>query len=447
MKKAALILLIFIVPVAAIIFVVFYTRLTAVKSPPPAAISIWGVYDAKAFQDATATYHNSHPYATITYTQKTREGLKDAAVEAWALGKGPDILMIPADEIRVYQPFLTPAPVSTTSYAYTRTKQLGIKEQTTIKKQLVAGPTATSIRQDFVDAVSSDGIIDGKIYGLPVSMDSLLLYSNRTLLNQGHVAYPAKTWSELVQHVPSLTLFDSKQNIIQSGAALGTEKNVTHAEDILSLLILQNGGSVMSGKSVTLDQSPTNSQAVDFYTDFGNPNKAVYSWNDQLQDSISAFAEGKVAYYIGYAEDEATIKDRGAGIQYDISAIPQVNLQRSVSVAKYDLLVVAKTTKYPQVTWNLLQYLTGKEGATKILNQTLLTPARKDLVQTLLTNPDSVIQAKVTQALTAVNWYSGTNIDRARSIMQDLINTVRTNTKSSTDAVTTAAQQLRLINK
>jgi ABC-type glycerol-3-phosphate transport system substrate-binding protein len=204
---------------------------------------------------------------------------------------------------------------------------------------------------------------------------------------------------------------------------------------------------ISSGQTVLLDQAQSNAQAVEFYTDFARPTKVVYGWNDKQKDSLTAFAEGKVAYYLGFTSDEPAIIERGAGLQYDITEVPQVNIQRPLTIAKYNLLGVAKSAKNAPATWNFLQWLTGKTGATLVLNQSLATPARKDLVQALLGTTNPAITVKVGQTLVATSWYSGSNDDQARIVLKELIRTVSTGSMATLEALTDASQKLRLFIK
>jgi hypothetical protein len=41
--------------------------------------------------------------------------------------------------------------------------------------------------------------------------------------------------------------------------------------------------------------------ALSFYTDFANPAKEVYSWNETLDNSIDMFVSNRLAMMFGYA--------------------------------------------------------------------------------------------------------------------------------------------------
>ena len=68
-------------------------------------------------------------------------------------------------------------------------------------------------------------ILDGQIYGLPLSLDTMAIYYNKDLLDRSSVPEPPKTWEEFAVAVKKITKYDKQTNkITQSGAALGAGK-------------------------------------------------------------------------------------------------------------------------------------------------------------------------------------------------------------------------------
>ena len=66
------------------------------------------------------------------------------------------------------------------------------------------------LRETFVDTAVADSVINNKIFGLPLSFDSLLLYYNRDLLNVADIPTPPLTWSEFSEAVTRLTKLDKQ---------------------------------------------------------------------------------------------------------------------------------------------------------------------------------------------------------------------------------------------
>ncbi|MFA5030655.1 MAG: extracellular solute-binding protein [Patescibacteria group bacterium] len=447
MRKSTIVLFAIALPVLIIVGLVIFSGGGSVPPPATTTLTVWGFTSQANMQNILTTFHAQSPYVNVTYVQVEKEGLREKLLEQWALGKGPDVVMIPSEQLVKYQPFLSPAPSTIPQYTYTTTKTLGIKEETTITKTNAAGPTTDMLRQTFIDTVANDASIGQKVYGMPLSIDSLVLFSNRDLLNQAQIALPATTWEQFIQHVARLTIVDAQGNLIQSGTALGTSTNIKHATDILALILMQNGSKIVdpSTGKVLLANDSSAVQAINFYTDFARASKVVYSWNDAQENALNAFAAGKVAYYIGFSEDDTTIKQRAVGLNYDITAVPQISTQQTVNIASYDVLSVAKSSTNQDTAWNFITFATSKNSAALYANESFQTPTRKDLLNELINTQGTTLYGVLAgQALTAHNWYRGPDSEKAQLIMSDLITTTLGGTQT-TNAINAAIQQLRLI--
>ena len=232
-------------------------------------LEIWGVFDDNTdYQGVVSEYKKANPFArSITYRKFTIENYKRDLLDALAAGNGPDIFMIHNTWIPQFQDKVEPAPVSL------------INEQ--------------AFRSAFVDVAADDLLIDGQVYSVPLSVDSLALYYNRDLLNAVGITAPPRTWDELRQMVPRLTRFDSSGRLVQSGVALGTAYNVNRSTDLLSLLFVQNGLEVVasSGQEATFS-NPTGNSSLDFYTQFSDVSSPLYTWDRRQHYSIDSFLKG-----------------------------------------------------------------------------------------------------------------------------------------------------------
>jgi len=109
------------------------------------------------------------------------------------------------------------------------------------------------LKNNFIDQVSKDvvwpippavpgGVSPGDaIYGLPLTVDTLVMYYNKDLLNSAGIPEPPNNWKTFQESMRKLVKLDREGNILVSGAAIGTGANVERAGDILSLLMMQNG--------------------------------------------------------------------------------------------------------------------------------------------------------------------------------------------------------------
>ena len=289
-----------------------------VEASQPVALSVWGVFDDEDyFDDVIAAYRQVHPNVSIEYKKFRFEEYEDELVRSIAEGEGPDIFLLHNTWLEGYKDLLLPLP-SELTVGYQEVRG-GLNKEVVSVLRTEKTTTERKLKDLFVDAVEEDVIMsyqpdedtapEDRIFAFPLHMDSLALYWNRDLLNNAGIASPPSTWSEFQDAVTALTEYNSEGEIVQSGAALGTSDNVERAADILGLLMMQNGTQMISedGDDANFDKIPAELEretlpgldAVRFYTDFANPTKEVYTWNENQESSFEAFTNGTTAMMFG----------------------------------------------------------------------------------------------------------------------------------------------------
>ncbi len=146
---------------------------------------------------------------------------------------------------------------------------------------------ADDIRKVYPPVIQTDLVRRGGLYGLPLSMDTLVLYSNDDILKAAGVSVPT-TWEDFIKTAKSLTVKDEGGIIKTSGSSIGTYDNVTHAPDIIAMLMAQEGVNFSDFEK----SQPKTSRALTFYTNFAIGDDRV--WDNSLESSQVAFAKGNV---------------------------------------------------------------------------------------------------------------------------------------------------------
>lgn len=396
------------------------------ESLPQIELSYWRVTDdASDFSELLEAYKKDHPNININIRNVRIEEYRKLLTEAWADDRGPDIFSIPSTWVGEFlsKRKLQEMPESTTMvYEVITNVKKNEKEYQT---RTNVSPTLRDIKTQFIDVVYPDIVRDNKVYALPLAVDTLVLYYNRDLLNNARIAEPALNWTQFKEDVKKLTIADKKGNVIQSGASLGLVDNVTRAFDIVSLLMMQNGSSMECGDEFCIGGSTKDGvnpgmEAMVFYTDFANPYKDVYSWNTNMPNSLEAFTEGKVAYFLGYAYHNEQIKSKNPSLNYYISTVPQIEgTNRIVNFANYYVEVVSKKGEHQNEAWDFIKYITNESNVSTYLNKTGKPTAIRSLITTQESNPEMAPFAK--QLLTAKNWYHGRDYESAESVLNKLI--------------------------
>ncbi len=425
-------------------------------------LNIWGLFDSSnAFEKIISKYQLFHPNVKINYTKLRWEDYEKKLVEGWANNQGPDIFAIHNTWVNQYENKILPMPAEIKLPFIQETGVLK-KQQTAIMKTT---PTLTSqfIKDNYPDVVYQDVVKNNLILGLPLSIDSLALFYNKDHFNAANITNPPKTWQELADVVKKLTRQNTEGEIIRSAVALGGANNINRSNDILSLLMLQNGtemvnsrGQISFNKYSSYDKNfYPGEQALRFYTDFALPSKEVYTWNKDLAEAEELFSANKLSMMFGYSYQIPLIKTQAPKINLGISQMPHINIDGTdalglpVNWANYWVYTVFKRTQHQNEAWDFLIFLATKTykdetGKTKYyvedyLDATKNPPALKNLISNYKQkNPENVVFAD--QILTAKNWYHGKNSIHMNESFKQMILEIITGASSIRDAVTKAAR-------
>lgn len=235
---------------------------------------------------------------------------------------------------------------------------------------------------------------DGRFAGFPGPAETLVLYQNTDLFSKTNEewrqAHPDAsdtesyafqqalsanlvTWDDFTRVAQQVTKRNGS-TITRSAAALGTSANVSYANDILQMLIFQQGGSVVdSVKRVSLFNNYEKradgqayypgKDALTFYLSFSNPNSPNYTWNSSFDNSRQAFMDGKVAMLIDYPEFEDEILQKKVDINYRVLPVPQVYKDKDhANFARYYVTVVTKAASNQRLAAILAKKLAIDSG-------------------------------------------------------------------------------------
>ncbi|MBN1326024.1 extracellular solute-binding protein [Candidatus Falkowbacteria bacterium] len=394
--------------------------------PQPVTLEYWKVFEESSdVQDLISAYQKEHPHIVINYRNFTYDEYEKQLVRALAEDRGPDIFSINTTWMREYQSLISPLP-ATVTIAYQVTKGT-IKKETYTEMRTKKTLTLRDVKALFPDVIYDNQVINDQIYGLPLSIDTLALYYNRDLLNNAGISNPPTNWDEFREDVIKLTKQDSKGNIIQSGAAIGTATNVARSPDIISLLMMQNGTPMTDSNGyATFNQKPTGYQrelppaaeALNFYNGFASPATQSYTWNENLPNSLESFMSGKTAFFFGYAYNLSTIKARAPKLNFEIAKMPQVGTP--INFANYWTETVSKKSKNQNEAWDFIIFMTTNEEMNKTyLQKSRLPIALRNLI---ITQTDDLELAPFAdQILTSRSWYKGKDAEASDKILEEMI--------------------------
>jgi ABC-type glycerol-3-phosphate transport system substrate-binding protein len=319
-------------------------------------------------------------------------------------------------------------------------------------------PSGQDIKNQYVNPVVGDVVRGDQVYGLPLSVDSMVLYYNRALLDQAKITQPPRTWTEVKDAVKAMTIQNSDGTILQSGINLGGIDNNNRAADILSLLMLQTGTQMINAEGraafnerVLVDgqQFSPGADALRFYTDFARPTKEVYTWNENLTEAQELFTAGRLGLFLGYAYQLPYLRAQGPKVDIGVAPVPHLNAdatdagRKQVNFANYWVASVAKQAKNTEAAWDVVLFATSEGEAMKYLNRVKRPPSLRSLIAPMRADPDLAVF--IDQLFTAQSWYRGRNPGAMESSFRAMIEAVVDGTRTAEEATNFGVEQINQI--
>lgn len=348
--------------------------------PPKKEINLtyWGLWeDESIIQEVIKEYEAQNEGIRISYVKQAKEDYRERLLNSLAKGEGPDVFRYHNTWVPMLASALAPLPPEVMD---------GSAYQQTFYP--VAGETLRS---------------GANIVGIPLMFDGLGLYVNEDLFAAAGQNFPT-TWDELRQAAAALTVRDDQGRIQQAGAALGRTDNVDHWQDILALMMLQNGADLANPSSKLAEDSLT------FFTIFSTQDEV---WDETLPPSTQAFAAGKLAAYFGPSWRVFEIKKANPSLRFKIVPVPQLPKaspnEKDVTWASFWAEGVWNKSKAQKEAWSFLEFLSSKQALQKMYQTAAATRLfgepypRPDMAQLLESDP--LVGAYIKQAPNAQSWY------------------------------------------
>jgi len=262
----------------------------------------------------------------------------------------------------------------------------------------------SQFRQLFPTVVEQNFVLNGKVYALPLYIDTLAFLYNKDIFDAKSIALMPKTWQEFQNLISQLRQINILNQIVKPAAALGgSEKNINSASDLLNLLMLQFG-SQMIDQYGKINFGNQGLQALNFYLQFANPSSPYYTWNENLHYSLDSFSEGSTAIIFNYASQIPLIKAKNPYLSIGVTLTPQpAGVSQPIDYANYWGLSVSNQSRNSNLAWNFIFSATTNSQVSEIYLQAVKKPpALRSLIEKYKNDPELGVFAK--QALTARSW-------------------------------------------
>lgn len=344
--------------------------------PERVEIVYWGLgKEQGVVQSIISDFEAKNPGIKIAYSNQDIKQYRERLKARIENGIGPDIFRFHNTWIPMLLPILLPLPENVV--------------------------TKDDFSKNYYEVIKTDLIKNGAIYGIPLEIDTLSLYINKSLFEASGLDSP-KTWIDFANYARELTVKDENNKIKTAGAAMGIAGNIDHFPDIVSMLMAQNGVNLRN----ISENIGAAADALNFFTSFAIVPGNV--WDETLESSLTAFTNGSLAMYFGYARDYSLIKSKNPNLLFDIHSVPNLFDQKQ-TIGSYWVEGISSKSKHQKEALVFLKYLTEKDVAIKlnVEEETVAgvgkSYARIDLANDVKNNPN--VYPFISQAKYAISSY------------------------------------------
>ncbi|WP_434149656.1 ABC transporter substrate-binding protein [Methylocaldum gracile subsp. desertum] len=213
---------------------------------------------------------------------------------------------------------------------------------------------------------------NGALYGLPKDYSTLALYFNPAMFDEAGLAEPPRTWEEFAEYARRLTRDTGGDGSVD-------QYGYSHAEDLEYSLpfVWQNRGEYLDAQGRAAFGEPAFAEALGFLQRMKTDGIAVMPSDVGAAWNMDAFGRRRVAMAISGLWAANFLNETHAGTPYRAALLPAGKKAASVAfVAGY---AVPKRTRNPDRAWQLLRYLTGREGGRIWVKSDVGLPARRSI--------------------------------------------------------------------
>lgn len=288
---------------------------------------------------AVEKFEAEHGVNILVIEKAYAQQLEDLRLDGPA-GSGPDVFTMPADQIG-----------------------------TAVVEGLVKEVNADdAVKASFTEASIQSQTVDGKLYGLPKSVETQILFYNKDLIAEEDLPDTLEGWYELSQNNTNdsfafLALFDQlyyTMGVIggYGGYIFNQDENGNYLPEEIGL---NNEGAI---------------EAVDyvskFYTEKLFPDGIIGEQGINVLEAL--FVEGRVQAVISGPWNLEPFTS--AGLNYGVKELPMLpNGEHMQSVAGVKSYNISSYTKNPELAEEFLLFITNEENSLVRYEETLEVPA------------------------------------------------------------------------
>jgi ABC-type glycerol-3-phosphate transport system substrate-binding protein len=272
-------------------------------------VVLWGTLPETGMNSVVQQFNPKAKDYSVQYVYVPEAQFHQKLLEALANGNGPDLIIGRYQSILAERDRILPFPL--------------------------ANLPEKNFNDTYLDGAKALFGPEGAI-GLPISIEPMVLFYNRSLLSKHGIVNPPAYWDEVASIAPQLTVKEGNR-FIETGIALGTP-GVPYQKDIMMAIVEQLGQSPVvrtitnAGTFYMIEaNSPTQegsevlplATVARFVSQFGDPGQRNYTWSESFGDPTDAFVSERLAMLVGYSGDLNSLRERNPRASFEMTVLPQ----------------------------------------------------------------------------------------------------------------------------
>lgn len=383
-----------------------------VKAQEEYDLVVWeDVYKSNGITAAVEQFEAEHGVNILVIEKTYAQQLEDLRLDGPA-GSGPDVFTMPADQIG-----------------------------TAVVEGLVKEVNADDdVKASFTESSIQSQIVDGKLYGLPKSVETQILFYNKDLIAEEDLPDTLEGWYELSQNNTAesfafLALFDQlyyTMGVIggYDGYIFNQDENGNYLPEDIGL---NNEGAVEAVNYVSK-----------FYTEGLFPDGIIGEQGINVIEAL--FVEGRVQAIISGPWNLEPFTS--AGLNFGVKELPILpNGEHMQSVAGVKSYNISSYAKNPELAEEFLLFITNEENSLVRYEETLEAPA----VLALSDHP-SVVENDAAEAIALQSEHAQlvpgiVEMNEVWNSMDPALQIVMNGQSSAQEALDIAVQQIIMTNQ
>jgi len=196
--------------------------------------------------------------------------------------------------------------------------------------------------------------VNGRLYGLPISLNTEVLYYNPTLFDREKMPYPTAdwTWDDLLAAAQRLTKRDAQGNLVQSGLM---------PCDYWEWVLWNHGRFWTPDAARCIVNSPESLEALQFLHDLQFRYRVCPTFAQQRDSNAEVtFINNATAMYIAERWSTAHFKNL-SHVNWRIAPLGRSFRGHRLCMMEGNTFVISAQTKYPDIAFQFLLFLTSPE--------------------------------------------------------------------------------------